>query len=292
MKTTYREIKHRAKRSIKGHMGEAILVALILPIAFSMIGSFLNTIFSVIHWSVPAFTVTFINAISTYITIRMIIKIVRFKSDKIFTAFLGTKKGIINSMGFAVITLSFGLVYFLFFWKYFEILWDLLRIMQTQAFIENPNAIEAWANSITFPEPSFISIILSMIYTVFIIVISVRISFTTYIIADSDLTLLEAIKKSWKITRGNWWRIVIFPLSFIPWIFAIIFTLGLAVIYVGPYIAIAHGAFYDALLLEQGEVIDSINLETNVLEDSTDENALDEKKDTFDKHDPFENYYE
>jgi len=292
MKASFSEIKNNAKRSMKGHMGEAILVALILPIAFSMIGSFLNSIFGAIHWVVPLFTTTFINAITTYITLRMIIKVVRHNSDKIFVGFLGTKNGIFNSIGFALITFSFGLVYILIFWDYFVIFWDFLALFQNDFFTSNPDVIENWFNNQTISEPSATSILIAAIYTIIILIITVRISFTTYIIADSDLNLIEALKKSWKLTRGNWWRIVFFPLSFILWIFAIIFTFGLAIIYVGPYIAIAQGALYDSLLLENGEEID-LGVSQNIIkEDITDETALDKKEDTFDKNDPFENYYE
>jgi len=222
----------------------------------------------------------------------MIIKIVRHKPDKIFFNFLGTKKGILNSMGFALVTLSFGLVYIIVFWEYFEILWDLMSLLRSDFFTSNPGALEDWVNDLIIKEPSAFSLIFTAIYSIIILIISLRISFATYIIADSDLNVFEALKKSWNITRGNWWRIFFFPLSFILWIFAIIFTFGLAIIYVGPYIAIAQGALYDALLLESGEEIDSGNVEPITVEDLTDENALDEKEDTFDKNDPFENYYE
>lgn len=292
MRASYSEIKNNAKSAMKGHIGEAILVALILPIAFSMIGSFFNSILGAVHWSIPAFLATFTNAIATYITLRMIIKIVRHKSDKIFIGFLGTKKGILSSMGFALVTMSFGLVYIFVFWEYFTVLWDVMKLLQTDFFTSNPDAIEDWLNSIIVKEPSALSLIFTALYTIIILIVTVRISFTTYIIADSDLNVFEALKKSWNITRGNWWRIFFFPLSFILWIFAIIFTFGLAIIYVGPYIAIAHGALYNALLLESGEEIDLGHVETIIQEVLTDENALDEKEDTFDKKDPFENYYE
>lgn len=292
MRASYSEIKDNAKSSMKGHMGEAILVALILPIAFSMIGSFLNTILGVIHWSIPTLLAMFINAISTYITLRMIIKVVRHRSDKIFINFLGSKKGILSSIVFALITFSFGLVYIIIFWDYFVVAWDFMILFQTDFFASDVNALENWVNGLSIEEPSALSIIISALYSILIIFITVRISFTAYIIADSDLNILEALKKSWKITKRNWWRIFFFPLSFILWISAIIFSLGLAMIYVIPYITISQGALYDALLSESGEEIDSGNTESIVKEALTDETALDEKEDTFDRKDPFENYYE
>lgn len=290
MKTSYSSIKRNAKAAMKGHMGEVILVSLILPIAFSMIANFVTGIFGMIHWSAPTILSVFTSAITTYITLRMVIKIVRFKPDKIFNNFLGSKKGIFSSMGFVLITLSFGLVYVIIFWQYFELVWRFMEILPADYFVSDPDALEAWVNSQTITEPSSWSLIIAVVYSLFVMIITVRISFTAYIIADSDLKFIDAMKKSWRITRGNWWRIVFFPLSFILWFFAVIFSFGLAIIYVGPYLAISQGALYDALLLESGEEIESSKEDNLSTENITDESALDESKDTFDKEDPFENY--
>ena len=292
MKASYSEIKENAKSSMSGHIGEAILVGLVLPIAFSMIAGFFNGFFSFIHWSLPTFLSMFTGAITTYITIRMVIKIVRHKPDDIFVKFLGTKKGILNSIGFAVLSSLLVLVYVIIFWEYFMIMWDLIKIMPADYFASDPAALESWIDDQVFNEPSTFALIASLIYSVFLIFVSVRISFTTYIIADLDLNLLDAMKKSWKITKGNWWRIVFFPLSFILWLFAVIFTFGLAIIYVGPYMTIAQGSFYDNLLFENGEHPDSGEKAPSIKKSLTDENALDVDKTTFDKEDPFENYYE
>lgn len=292
MRTSYREIKDKAKSAMNGHMGEVILVGLILPIAFSMIGSFLNELFGLIHWSIPTVLSLFTNAVATYITLRMVIKVVRYNPDKIFVKFFGTQKGILNSLGFALFTVLVSAGYLIIFWDYFALLWDLMRVMPADYFVSDPEALENWANDQVIKDPSIILFIISGIYSLIIIIVSVKLSFTPYIIADSDLSFIEAMKKSWKISKGNWWRIVFFPLSFILWLLLCVFTLGIALIYVIPYMTIAHGAFYDELLIESGEEIKSGINKTAIKTQLTDENALDEDKNEFDKSDPFENYYE
>ena len=292
MRTSYSEIKGKAKSAMNGHIGEVILVGLILPIAFSMIGSFLSEIFGLVHWSIPTFLSLFTNAVATYITLRMVLKIVRYNPDKIFVKFFGTSKGILNSLGFALITVLISAGYIVIFWDYFALLWDLMRIMPTDYFVSNPEAFENWANDQVIKDPTVLLFIISGIYSLIVIIISVRFSFTTYIIADSDLGFIEAMKKSWKISKGNWWRIVFFPISFILWLLLCIVTIGIALIYVIPYMTIAHGAFYDELLLENGDVIESGTNKKAVKAQLTDEDALDEDKNEFDKSDPFENYYE
>jgi uncharacterized membrane protein len=292
MRTSYSEIKGKAKSAMNGHIGEVILVGLILPIAFSMIGNFLNGIFGLAHWSIPTFLSLFTNAVATYITLRMVLKIVRFNPDKIFIKFFGTQKGILNSLGFALFTVLISAGYIIIFWDYFALLWDLMRIMPADYFVSDPEALENWANDQVIKDPSILLFMISGIYSLIVIIVTVRLSFTQYIIADSDLDFIEAMKKSWKISKGNWWRIVFFPLSFILWLLLSVFTIGIALIYVIPYMTIAHGAFYDELLIESGEVIESGFKKPTVNIPLTDENALDEDKNEFDKSDPFENYYE
>ena len=294
MKLSYSKIKNNAKKAMKGHIGEVILVALILPIAFSMIGSFFAEFFGFIHWSLPTFITSLVGAVATYITLRMVIKIVRFKSDEIFKNFFGTKNGILNSIAFSIFSIVFVSGYVIIFWDYFILAWDFIQIMPSDYFASDPDALEAWFNNQVINKPSIGAIVVSIIYSIIIIIISIWISFTKYVIADSDLNMIDAMKRSWKITSGNWWRILIFPFSFILWSFAVIFTLGIAVIYVGPYITISYGALYDQLLVENGfgdSIESGINV-TPVKEDLTDEFALDEDKDEFDKKDPFEDYYE
>ena len=292
MRTSYSEIKGKAKSAMNGHIGEVILVGLILPIAFSMIGSFLNGISGLAHWSIPTFLQLLTNAVATYITLRMVLKIVRYKPDKIFVKFLGTKKGILSSLGFALFSILISMGYIIIFWDYFALLWDLMRIMPADYFVSDPEVFENWANDQVIKDPSILLFMISGIYTLIVIIVSVKLSFTTYIIADTDLDFIEAMKKSWKISKGNWWRIVFFPLSFILWILLSVVTFGIALIYVIPYMTIAQGAFYNELLLESGEVIESGINKIAVKTQLTDENALDVDKNEFDKNDPFENYYE
>lgn len=287
MRTTYHDIKNNAKAAMKGHFGEVVLVGLILPIAFSMIASFFSTFFGFIHWTLPNFITPVINVIGTYITIRMIIKITRFKSDKIFMDFFGTKKGIISSLGFGLFSLIYTLGYLVFFWDYFVFAWDLFDLFSGDYNTADPNLISNFIENNPLKAPTLFAIIGSSIYSIVVIFISIKLSFTTYVIADSDSSLIESMKKSWELTKGNWWRITFFPLSFILWIFAIMFTFGLAIIYFVPYLAVSYGALYNTLLKEKGFDYDHGPLATPSTP-TTNEFALDVEENMFDRKDPFE----
>lgn len=291
MKATYSSIKNNAKSAMNGHIGEVILVGLILPMAFSMISSSLNGVFQLIHWTLPTIISIFTGAISTYIILRMVLKIVRHNSDKVFNNFFGTKQGILNSMILAILSLFVGLGYIIIFWDFFLSLWDIIKDIPYALILSDSNAFDIWIENQYIATPSILAVIISIVYSIIVMIITVRLSFSKYIIADDDLSAIEAIKKSWRITKTNWWRIALFPLSFILWGLLVIITLGVAYIYVVPYIAIARGALYNQLLIESGERTPEASTPIFIKDTIVKEDALDESEDTFDKNDPFESYY-
>ena len=71
----------------------------------------------------------------------------------------------------------------------------------------------------------------------------------TYFIAkeNPDLTAEQAILASMKMMDGNKMKLFLLDLSFIGWIILSMFTFGIGFIFVAPYMANAHAAFYDEL---------------------------------------------
>ena len=70
-------------------------------------------------------------------------------------------------------------------------------------------------------------------------------SMSWYILAENpDMTANEAITESREIMNGHKWELFVLGLSFILWAFAIVFTLGIAAIYVEPYMQLTITNFY------------------------------------------------
>lgn len=83
-------------------------------------------------------------------------------------------------------------------------------------------------------------------------------SMTPYIMADTNCTAREAIKKSMAITKGHKGKIFVMALSFFWWYLLCTITFGLAYIYVGPYMAVSYAGLYDELkkeAIENGRVV-------------------------------------
>jgi hypothetical protein len=77
------------------------------------------------------------------------------------------------------------------------------------------------------------------------IIASYRYAMTAYILAENEeLSVMEAISLSKKMMKGNKWKLFCLELSFIGWTLLCILTLGIASLWVNPYIEAAKAAFY------------------------------------------------
>lgn len=68
---------------------------------------------------------------------------------------------------------------------------------------------------------------------------------------DEDMLPWTAISKSFRLMNGNRFRLFKLQLSFIGWFLLVVATLGLALIYVGPYYMTALAKFYDEIKREK-----------------------------------------
>ncbi len=80
------------------------------------------------------------------------------------------------------------------------------------------------------------TLILSIVAPIVIIVISVKLKFVFFVMNhQTDLTAGQCIKRSWEITKGKFWKILLFELSFIGWYILVALTFGALSLYVLPY---------------------------------------------------------
>jgi len=87
------------------------------------------------------------------------------------------------------------------------------------------------------------------------IIASLSYSQTYYILADDEkISAREAIKKSKKIMMGNKWKYFVLGLSFLGWFILSIFTLGIGLIWLLPYMNISMAKFYEDVK-EQSPVV-------------------------------------
>ena len=64
---------------------------------------------------------------------------------------------------------------------------------------------------------------------------------------NPELSAMDAIKKSREMMRGHKWDLFVLDLSFIGWILLSMLTCGLGIIFLLPYLEMAHVEFYREL---------------------------------------------
>lgn len=78
------------------------------------------------------------------------------------------------------------------------------------------------------------------------IIAAIRYSMSFYILADNpDIGIMEAINRSKALMQGNKWKFFCLNISFIGWAFLSVFTFGIGLLWLLPYMENAIIAFYD-----------------------------------------------
>lgn len=74
-----------------------------------------------------------------------------------------------------------------------------------------------------------------------------------YILLDTPLTGRQALRESMRMMQGHKMRLFMLYLSFLPYLLLVILTLGLASLFVSPYMEASKAEFYEDLLAQSAE---------------------------------------
>jgi len=89
-------------------------------------------------------------------------------------------------------------------------------------------------------------------------------SMANYILADNpEMTAREALRESKIIMHGHKWELFVLNLSFILWELLGVFTLGIAFVYVVPYISATTANFYQSI--KRQPQVEETPVEENVI---------------------------
>ncbi len=79
------------------------------------------------------------------------------------------------------------------------------------------------------------------------IIMAFAYAFVNYIVIDTKTKGNDALKESREMMKGHKFEYFVFELSFIGWVLLTPFTLGILLIWLVPYMMIAHVLFYEEL---------------------------------------------
>jgi uncharacterized membrane protein len=249
MKPTLKDLRFNAQVKLKGKYGQAILAVIVPGLIGSLITSILNAIIGDIM-ILPTITTLIVNGGAGYMSIRMILRLGRNYPDADFSNSLAPS----NRLGrYVLYALIIGAVSFLIQLPVNYAMFD--------TFLPSTDIIESTMSDIV-DESGDITQLLSFFYTyigmvlglaLLVALVTIPLYFTTYIIADEDISVIDAIKKSLQYSKGNILRIIGLNLSFIGWYIIVVFTFGIAIFYVAPYHQMAITNLYLSCKEEHGE---------------------------------------
>ena len=85
----------------------------------------------------------------------------------------------------------------------------------------------------------------SLLFVIPGIIATYRYAMMPFLMAEfPDLGALDAMRESKRLMQGNKWRLFCLELSFLGWSFLCMFTLGIGMLWLLPYMASARTAFY------------------------------------------------
>lgn len=240
------DIKEQAKTRLSGEWGSGILYAvgpgLVGAILLFIVQQFI-TMESTGGAATYQIISTVVNTVTGFMTINLIVQFVRFDPEIEFFAAIGPAKKLgkffLYQIIFGIITIVIAAVFlFALFGSLisnFEVLMDIYSST-------SPELTPEQVDTITTLVPMIIGF--AFLLWISMLFITVRFMFVPYIIVHEDLGVLEAFGQSWEITKGKFFKIIGFELSFIGWYLLGAITCGLGMLYVIPYHAVATGTLY------------------------------------------------
>ncbi len=103
----------------------------------------------------------------------------------------------------------------------------------------------------------FVCVIIIIGLVLFIVpglVFACRLSFTPFLVVENRMEAIEAVKESWRLTRGHAWTIFLMALVAIPVVALGVACLGVGLIGAMMWIGMAHASLYYAVTSSAGVV--------------------------------------
>jgi uncharacterized membrane protein len=101
----------------------------------------------------------------------------------------------------------------------------------------------------------FVCVIIVIGLVLFIVpglIFACRLSFTPFLVVEGRMEAIEAVKESWRLTRGHAWTIFLMALVAIPIVILGMACLGVGLIGAMMWIGMAHASLYYAVTSSAG----------------------------------------
>ncbi|WP_251859591.1 DUF975 family protein [Clostridium sp. Marseille-Q2269] len=265
------QIKSKAKAALKGNWGTAIIVIIIFNIIMHGItyvfnaNELINSISNLHSFNkeninfgascIPLIINLILAGPMTYGITKFFINLVRNKEHKIEIMFEGFKHFTGTFIVNIVLSIFSFLWSLLFVIPYIIILFIIIIKQLSTISIGSYNGSSDLNGYMVA-----ILIVLTIVLTIAILMILFRYSMTYYIyIDDPNMGAMKAIKESTIMMKGNKTRFLLLYLSFILWYILGVVTIGIAFLWIIPYIKSCEAVFYYDLKTNKQDDIEEVN---------------------------------
>jgi uncharacterized membrane protein len=252
MKRTITSIKKNAKRRLHQNFGDAFIIIFVpifimyaVSIVLGRMTSFLpDGIELIADYIVQAI----IGIITTYVTIRLIIQYIRGVNGVSFDNFFHFEKSFIHLALFRVLITVISISFFI------PIIPVAREIMEQMLIMADAEAIQQYLVQSDVLERLVQASLISLGLFILLWIVTIKLQFTPFVIIDEDLTLFQGISRSWSLTKGKFFKVFLFPFTYILWLFVAMTFFGL--FYVIPLLSVGYAALYQSLLDDEKDALD------------------------------------
>ena len=240
MNKSIKEIRQESKTRVNNHFGDAFIIVFVPFFIMNAINIIVSQITKYLPDLIEIYTdfalEMLFNIFATYLAFKLLIQHVRGKDDLTFNNFFDLDKGFYNFVFLRVV------VALIFVVLHIPVIPVLIEFFQHVSIMVDPNAIEGYLLHSDIVPRFFHAIKLSSLFLALFWLITIRLQMVPFIIVDKKVNLFEAFKLSLKITKGSYFKILVFPFTYILWLLLIFTFIG--AFYVIPLIVVGYGYLY------------------------------------------------
>ena len=244
MSTSIKNIKIKSKQKVNNHFGDAFIIVFVPFFIMNAINILTGqiTLFlpDSIEYYVDLGIQVFLNILATYMSFKLLIPFIRGKSKLSFNNFFKLEKEFYN---FGLLRIIIAGIFIL---MYLPVIPLIVELVNNVSMMVDPNAIERYLEtSDILPRLVEATKLTSLLLFLFWLM-SIKFHMVPYIIIDQKVNIFEAFKISWKITKRSYFKILIFPFTYILW--ALLLFTFFGIFYVLPLVFVGYGYLYLSMI--------------------------------------------
>lgn len=244
MSKSIRTIKKESKQRVNNHFGDAFIIVFVpffIVNAISILtGQITLYLPDSIEYYVDLAIQIVLNILATYMSFKLLLPYIRGENKLSFNNFFKLEREFLNFCLLRIIVAS------IFILMYLPVIPVFMEMVNDISIMVDPNAIENYLQTSGIITRLAEATKLTSLLLFGFWIISIRFQMVPYIIIDQKVNLFKAMKISWNISKHNYFKILLFPFTYILWLLLLITFFG--VFYVLPLIFVGYGYLYLSML--------------------------------------------